>query len=260
MTRRTPVFPAALLLALVVPVAAQFGDPTHETTTPDVPGLTAGTSRCPLSTDPTYGLTRENPIKTGGGEMYLASREVRFLTALRGPAGEGLHFKRTGTVPHPDGTLLDAYALDIAGESKTTLYMDGYHWSEPAAPKGFLCGAAMNLPPPGPDPFETARQLSAIAVQLGAADVEPISIDADGSRTHGVIYDHVRLIALAARAAAASGTSLDPSRLPQAVASPHLVVIAAPLVCGGETISPESVRLTDSRGNEPRVIARAAGM
>src|SRR5512144_401432 len=76
-----------------VTLGAQFGDPNHETTTPDVPGLTAETSECPLSTDPTYGLTKDNPIKTGGGDMYMAARQVRFLNALRGPAGEGVHFK-----------------------------------------------------------------------------------------------------------------------------------------------------------------------
>jgi len=253
---------AAAAALSVVTLDAQFGDPTHETTTPDVPGLTAGTSKCRVSDDPAYGTTKESPIKTGGGDMYMASRQVKFLSALRGPAGEGVHFKRTGTTPAADGSLIDIYTLDIRGERgdrKTTLYLDGYRWSDPAAPNGFLCGAPMNLAPPGPDPFETTRQLTAIAVQLGAANVEPISLDEDGTRAHGVLYDHVRLIALAARAAAAAGAPLDPNKLPQPVASPHLVVIAAPVVCGGETISPESVRLTDSRGNEPRVINRASG-
>jgi hypothetical protein len=189
----------------------------------------------------------------------MAAREVKFLNALRGPAGEGVHFKRTGSLRGPDGTILDAYSLDITGDRRTTLYVDGYHWSDPLAPKGFLCGAPMNLAPPGPDPFETTRQLNAIAVNLGAAEVDPISIDADGSRAHGVVYDHVRLIALAARAAAASGAPLDPNRLPQPVASPHLVVIAVPVVCAGETIAPEAVRLTDSSGNQPRTIGTASG-
>jgi hypothetical protein len=70
---------ASAVCLCVVTLSAQFRDPTHETTTPDVPGLTAETSKCSLSTDPTYGLTVENPIKTGGGDMYLAAREVRFL-------------------------------------------------------------------------------------------------------------------------------------------------------------------------------------
>jgi hypothetical protein len=248
----------ALCFCAVV-LGAQVADPTHETTTPDVPGLTAETSTCPLSTDLTYGLAKENPIKTGGGDLYMASRQVKFLSALRGPAGEGVHFKRAGSMQGPDGTILDAYSVDIKGDRKTTLYMDGYHWSDLAAPKGFLCGAPMNLAPPGPDPFETTRQLNAIAVSLGAAEVDPISIDADGSKAHGVVYDHVRLIAVAARAAAASAAPLDPDRLPQALATPHLVVIAWPIVCAGETIGPKSVRLTDRSGNEPRVIGTASG-
>jgi hypothetical protein len=191
--------------------------------------------------------------------MYRASREVKFLSALRGPAGEGVHFKRTGSLPAPDRTILDGYALDIKGEHKTVVYIDGYHWSDPMAPVGFLCGAPMNLAPPGPDPIETTRQLNAFAVSLGAAEVEPISIDADGSKTHGVVYDHVRLIAVAARAAAAAGTPLDAKRLPQPVATPHLVVIAGPLTCAGETMVPESVALTDAAGNQPRSTGTAAG-
>ncbi len=250
---------ASALCLSAVALTAQFADPTHETTTTDVPGLTAETSKCALSADPTYGLTKENPIKTGGGDVYMASRQVKFLTALRGPAGEGLHFKRTGSMQGPDGTILDAYALDIRGDHKTTLYVDGYHWVDPVAPTGFLCGAPMNLAPPGPDPFETTRLLNAIAVNLGAKEVDPISIDPDGSKAHGVVYDHVRLIAVAARAAAASGAPLNPDRLPPSIAGPRLVVIAGPIDCAGETIAPTSVRLTDSRGNEPRAIGTASG-
>jgi hypothetical protein len=248
-----------VLCLCAVTVDAQFADPQHETTTADVPGLTAETSKCLPSTDPTFGLTMENPIKTGGGDLYMASRQLKFLNALRGPAGEGVHFKRTASMQGPDGTILDAYALDIKGDRKTILYMDGYRWSDPVAPKGFLCGASMNLAPPGPDPFETTRQLNAMAVNLGAAEVDPISMDADGSKAHGVVYDHMRLIAVAARAAAASGAPLDPSRLPQPIAAPHLVIIAGPRVCAGETIAPDSVRLTDRGGNQPQAIGTASG-
>jgi hypothetical protein len=246
------------VLAGGIALAAQT-DPTHETTTPDVPGLTAESSKCALSSDKTYGVTEANPIKSGGGDLYMASRQVKFLSALRGPAGEGVHFKRSGSLRGPDGTILDAYAVDIKGERKTTIYIDGYHWSDPMAPVGFLCGASMNLAPPGPDAFETTRQLNAFAVTLGTAEVEPISIDPDGTKLHGVIYDEIRLIALAARAAAASGQKLDANRLPQSVAAPHLVLVASPIDCAGETIAPESVILTDSRGTQPRALGTAAG-
>src|SRR5215471_14581485 len=118
-------------LAMMIAVAAvcnstdafaQLSDPTHETTTAPVPGMTPATSLCKISTDETYGLTAENPIKTGGGDLYMAARQVRFLSALRGPAGEGTHFKRGGSLkPLSDGTILDTYAMEILGGKKVTL-------------------------------------------------------------------------------------------------------------------------------------------
>jgi len=255
---RTGLTGSALCLCAVT-LSAQVRDPNHETTTADVPGLTAHTSACALSTDPGYALTVENPIKTGGGSMYLAARQVRFLSALRGPAGEGVHFKRAGSVRAPDDAIVDKYVLDIKGDRSTTLYIDGYHWSDPVAPTGFLCATPMNLPPPGPDPFETGRQLDAIAVRLGTSEVNPISIDPDGSKTHAVVYDHVRLIALAARAAASAGQPLDPNQLPSPVAAPHLVAVAGPVVCSGETILPLSVTVTDGGGNQPPSTGTARG-
>src|SRR3974377_748988 len=108
---------ASVFSLCAVGLGAQGLDPRHQPTTPDVPGLTAEASKCPLSTDRTYGLAIENPVKVGGGDMYMASRQVKFLSALRGPAGEGVHFKRTGSMPGPDGTILDAYMLDIKGDT-----------------------------------------------------------------------------------------------------------------------------------------------
>jgi hypothetical protein len=200
-----------------------------------------------------------NPVKTGGGDMVMASRQVKFLTALRGPAGEGTHFKRNGSLRAPDGTILDSYAMEILGGPKTTIYVDGYHWVDPIAPVGFLCGAAMNLAPPGPDAFETQQQQREIAIGLAATEVEPISLDADGSKKHGIAFDHIRLIGLAARAQAAAGTPLNAKALPTAVTQPRMVVIAVPLVCGAETIAPETVVLTDSRGSSPPSPNKATG-
>lgn len=239
-------------------LGAQLGDPSHETTTPDVPGLTAATSQCKNSDDPSFG-SKDNPIKTGGGDMYMAARQVRYLSALRGPAGEGIHFKRNGSMHAADDTILDIYSLDYRGGGKLTLYIDGYHWADPVAPGSLLCGTPFNLAPPGPDAFETTRQRLAIAVGLSAADVAPISLDADGSKTHGVVYDHARLIGLAARAAAAEGKPLDPEKLPREVITPRMVVIAAPLQCGAEMIPAERVTLTDAAGNEPPSSGKASG-
>ena len=239
---------SAMAIAIAVVCAsagssAQLKDPTHETKTAPVPGMTPGASLCRISTDETYGLTPANPIKTGGGGMYMAARQVRYLSALRGPAGEGTHFKRGGSLPGPDGTMLDTYAMEILGGKKTTLYVDGYHWVDPLAPAGFLCGVAMNLPPPGPDPMETTRQQRGIAIRLGDAEIEPISLDPDGSKKHGIVYDHMRLVGLAARAAAAAGKPLDGNNLPRELLEARMVVIATPLSCGADTIAPDTIIL-----------------
>jgi hypothetical protein len=239
---------------------AQINDPNHETTTADIPGLTAASSLCGISEDETFGVTEANPVKVGGGAVYLASREVKYLSALRGPAGQGLHFKRNGSLRGPDGTILDSYTVEYAGIPRAAkFYIDGYHWTTPIAPKGWLCGAAMNLDPPGPDPFETQDHLRLLAVQMGEQPVAPISIDPDGSSAHGVVFDHVRAIALAARAAAAAGKPLDPKLLPREVGQPHMIAIAYPLSCDGKSIAPESLRVTDGSGNSPQTLARANG-
>ena len=258
--RRVTVIAIAIGCVCTSMVAfAQLKDPTHETKTAPVPGLTPETSLCKLATDDTYGLTIANPVKIGGGPAYMAARQVRYLNALRGLAGEGTHFKRNGSVHAPDGTILDAYSMEILGGKKTILYLDAYHWADPIAPVGFLCGVAINLAPPGPDPFETMRQQHAIAVGLGAADVEPISLDADGSKKHGIAFDHVRLIGLAARTARAAGQPLNPELLPADVMKPRMVVIATPLLCGAETIAPETIALTDARGSSPPSPVLATG-
>jgi hypothetical protein len=112
---------------------------THETRTLDLPGLTAANSRCPVSDDPTYGVTAANPIKVGGSPMYVKARSMRFLLALRGPAGQGLHFKRLGSFDGPHDTILDLYEVERDGVVRH-LYLDGYRTAGVWAPPGFVCG------------------------------------------------------------------------------------------------------------------------
>jgi len=252
------------VLFLVIPSPAVFAqsgpiqDPNHETRTPDVPGLTAATSKCAISEDGTLG-SKDNPVKVGGGPLYLASREVKYLTALRGPAGQGLHFKRQGTSKMPDGTILDIYMVEYAGIDKSIqIHLDGYHWVQPLAPKGWLCGADMNLAPPGPDPFETQDQLNAMAVQMADQPVMPISADPDGSRTHGVIFDHMRLITMAARAAIASNKTVDPKSLGE-LGRAKTVVVAFPRTCDGKTVMADAIALVDQQGNQPRLLDTVKG-
>jgi hypothetical protein len=259
---RIPPLVMAIAIAVLGASAgpyAQLNDPTHETKTSPVPGMTPAASLCKISTDETYGLTPANPVKTGGGDMYMAARQVKFLSALRGPAGEGTHFKRGGSSKGPDGTLLDLYSMEILGGNKVTLYVDGYHWVEPIAPAGFLCGVAMNLVPPGPNAFETMKQQHGIAIQLGDAEVEPISLDPDGSKKHGIAYDYMRLIALASRAAKAAGKPFDANNMPREVMQARMLVVATPLACGAETIAAETVTLADARGSAPPLTGKASG-
>jgi len=236
----------------------QTQDPNHETRTPDVPGLTAATSKCGISEDGTLG-SKDNPIKVGGGPLYLASREVKYLSALRGPTGQGTHFRRQGTTKISDGTILDIYMVEYTGIDKSIqIHLDGYHWVQPLAPKGWLCGADMNLAPPGPDPFETQNQLNEMAVKMADQPVIPISADPDGSRTHGVIFDHMRLITMAARAAAASNKNLDPKSLGD-LGRAKTVVVAFPRTCDGKTVMADAIALADQQGNQPRLLDTAKG-
>jgi len=231
---------------------------THETQTADVPGLTVSASACPIADDPTYGVTPANPVKVGGGALYVKARSLRFLGALRGPTGEGLHFKRLGSFDGPDDTILDVYQVDHNGQSDY-LYVDAYRFSEPKAPRGFICAANIPADPPGPDPFETRRQLITLAATLGESRAAGISLDADGSAAHGVVFDHARLVARTFAAAAAAGRPLDTANVPAEVSRPRFVVIAYPVTCDGQSIPPEGVTVSDSRGGSPAVIKEARG-
>lgn len=150
------IIPIAIAALFAPVVRGQAGDgqhpaltrgATHETRTPDVPGLTEATSLCSVSDDETYGVTPDNPVKVGGGAFYVKARSLRFLQALRGPEGQGLHFKRLGSFDHTDGSLLDMYEVEHGGTPRH-IYIDAYRWAEPKAPRGWLCGAAMELGPP----------------------------------------------------------------------------------------------------------------
>ena len=229
---------------------------THETRTINVPGLTAATSGCPVSDDPTYGVTAANPIKVGGDMLYVAARSIRYLQALRGPAGEGLHFWRLGSFEGPDDTMLDVYQVEHDG-TVHHLYVDGYRSAELRAPRGLVC-APLQMGPPPPNPLETRRQRMTLAATLPPAG--PISLDADGSAKHGVMFDHMRLIARAFASAAAAGHPLDATNVPGEINKPRLVVVAYPVMCDGRgLVPPQSVKITDAPGNSPNVVREARG-
>jgi len=204
-------------------------------------------SKCPVSADDTYGYTRENPVQVGGGAMYVKAREQRYLDALRGPDGQSIHYKRLGSMPQSTNstTILDLYELTYADlEKPISLYLDAYHFWEPRAPNGLICGQAFNLRPI-PDAFQASDSLLSVALEQGAArDFAPIPLDADGSTTHGMLWDGFRMLALAARTAAAAASPLQPTARPDA----GTIILALPLACDGRTVAPVGIDLLPQQG------------
>jgi hypothetical protein len=95
------------------------------------------------SDDPTYGYTRENPIRVGGPEGFSGpASENLYLRHLRDWKLRPLSFRRIGSVSAgEDGHILDRYEL-TDGDGKTfVIYIDMYHEDihpfEAKAPKGF---------------------------------------------------------------------------------------------------------------------------
>jgi hypothetical protein len=152
-------------------------DPTHDTTTAAVPGLSRASSRCAISEDPTYGFATTNAIKVGGDSALGPSREVKYLNVLRGPNGESVRFRRLGSLPGADrSTILDLYELTYDGIDKPMrLYVDEYHFDELKAPMGLICAAAFDLVPPGAPPSPTSGTvISGVAADAGSAAATPL--------------------------------------------------------------------------------------
>jgi len=140
--RFTPSFPRAyfgeeianlLTPAAVVPTAGKAVDP--------------GSSRCPVTSDSSYALSGANPVKVGLDAATGPARELQYLSALRGPAGQSLRYRRVGT-SLVKNVILDIYELSYEGTSSPVrVYLDGYHFEEPMAPAGFVCPIAIGLTP-----------------------------------------------------------------------------------------------------------------
>ena len=229
-----------LLLALV---------PAPQTAAPLVPG---GQPPCPIAEDEQYAYTREQPVQVGGSPLFGAARQRRYLDALRGPDGQRVQYKRRGQDRAPDGTILDAYEVTYEGlEKPVTLFLDWYHYNPQKAPRGFTCGQPFNLGPPPVDPFQEAQARERVAVAQGPArEFKPIPLGSDGETTHGVIYDRFRILARAARAAAAAGKSLDPASLPRELTQHGMVIVAYPLPCGDRTIRPIAIDVLAANGRQ----------
>lgn len=208
--------------------------------------------RCEVATDPTYGLTQENPIKVGGGATTVVAREQRYLKALRGPAGQVVAFKRSGSLQGPARTMLDLYVLTWDGQDKPlSIYIDAYRWETPRAPQGLVCGAEIGLTRPPADQFDITRKTTVLAVKWGSENtVMPIPLSAKEPDRYGVAWDQFRQAALLSRAATEAGKPLDPEDPPAQVGLQQLLLVAYPLACGDRVVRPRAVNLTDANGGE----------
>ncbi len=214
------------------------------------PADAAPAPSCVVSQDAAFGHSASKPVAVGGGPMYGASRQRRYLDALRGPAGERLTYERKGTTGEPAKGLVDRYEVRYAGlANPITLYLDFYHYSAGAAPQGFTCAdSAFDLGLPPPDPFMALEQLREVALAVGREKgfaSPPIEL---GEGPAVIIADDFYRISSHARRAARDGKPLDPGALPASLAEVQTVVIAAPRRCADTSVSPTTVALTDPRG------------
>jgi len=213
-------------------------------------------SACAVSDEPAYATTRERPVQVGGGALYVAARERRYLDALRGPGGEPLQYKRTGSLPmEPDGrTILDRYEVTYPGlEKPIYLYLDAYHFDDVLkAPAGFTCAVPISLPQPGPDPFLADDSLLELAVEQAGTRFAPIPLDTDGSTTHGVLFDRFRLRARAARAAADAGHPIDVKQPARELLTLGSIVVAFPQRCASDAmLTPVAIEIVAGDGPPP---------
>jgi membrane-associated protease RseP (regulator of RpoE activity) len=96
------------------------------------------------SADPTFGFTKENPVKLGGATLRegIAASHV-YLKQLRDKNRKPFKYRRVGNVgAGPDGHITDYYKLTDSEGSEFSIYIDAYHPETNAldckAPKGMF--------------------------------------------------------------------------------------------------------------------------
>jgi hypothetical protein len=101
-------------------------------------------SGCPLSTKPSYGTTKADPIKVGGELLNGPNLSEDYLSALLGSHGEVVSYYRVGSA---EGGLvvLDEYTV-VYGSQTRTLYIDIYAYEAPKAPTGMSCSGPFAKP------------------------------------------------------------------------------------------------------------------
>lgn len=95
------------------------------------------------SNDPSYGYTKDNPIKVGGASDGVGPlNERRFLNALAGPNGEEISYERLGSTSTGRNeftrVILDMYKITYEGlDKEIILYINMYQSSKLKVPVGF---------------------------------------------------------------------------------------------------------------------------
>ncbi len=218
---------------------------------PQQSSLAKGTGACTPATDPEYGLVVHKAVQIGGGALYMAARERRYLDSLKGPGGEPLTYNRRGStgIKVNDSQPIDIWEVTWAGAPKPiTLYLFAYMYGEPKVPVGFTC-SGFTLGNPPIDGFISREQRAIVAVTQGATrEFDPVSLDADGSAKSGVVFDPFRAMARLSYLATVAGKPLDPANVPPSVRQQGLLVVAYPKMCGDKTAAPKSIDLGTPNG------------
>lgn len=115
-----------------IPTTQTASEPATATPTPDQNS----------SEDPTYGFTKENPVKLGAPTLSEAGQaSYYYLRLLRDRNSKPFNFKRIGNVgPGVDEHIIDLYQLIDSEGVESRVYIDMYHPDihpkEAKAPKG----------------------------------------------------------------------------------------------------------------------------
>ena len=230
---------------------AQSPPPTQpQATPPPQSSPQRGGQPCVTATDPEYGLKVEKAVQIGGGALYMAARERRYLDSLKGPDGQALTYRRTGsTAGGATGKPTDVWEVTWEGAAKpVALYLFAYSYGEPRVPAGFTC-SGFTLGNPPIDGFISREQRMAVAVSQGATRLfDPVSLDADGSASSGAIFDPFRMMARLSYLATVAGKPLDPANLPAGLAQQGLMVLAYPKMCGEKSAVPKSIEMGTPNG------------
>ena len=105
---------------------------------------------CDVAKDASYGITLNNPIRTGNTNLYDGrTRQEAYLLTLRGPNYKEVFFSRLTPEFNDLGVIVDPYRVEYAGiEQAVTLYFDMNTFEPLFAPQGFTCEAAFPISAP----------------------------------------------------------------------------------------------------------------